>query len=119
MGQEALDALRVLEIIQPGQKLTFKNGIEIVDNPSRIGRWLSGDNKETTIEGLTKIIDTAIALGVPISHNVVHALENLKMTYHKSKTMMVKLSELQKKIHDSSYTFMPRTYSMGPSHEGF
>jgi hypothetical protein len=103
------EALAAIEAIEPGQKLSFKGGkVEIVDNPSRIGRWLSGENKHTTIEGITKIVDTAISSGVPISYKFSQALENLKMTYHKSKSMMIEFNEMQRKIKEYSYEFMLR-----------
>jgi hypothetical protein len=91
--------MEVLENIRPGQKLSFKGGkVEIVDNPSRISRWLSGENKHTTLQGVTDIINGAVASGSPISSNVVNALDTLKITYRNSKTMVTKLSELQSQI---------------------
>ena len=111
MGQECLEAFSIIETIQPGQKLSFKDGrVQIVDNPTKLGRLLSGENKNKTIEGITKIVDTAISLGIPITYKFTQALENLKITYHKSKSTMLSINDLQKKIKDYSYEFMLRPH---------
>jgi hypothetical protein len=91
--------MEVLEKIEPGQKLSFKCGkVEIVDNPSRIGRWLSGENKHTTLRGVTDIVEAAMSSGSYISSKVLSGLENLKVTYSSSKTMGTRLTELQERI---------------------
>lgn len=100
----------VLEKLQPGQKLSFKRGkVEIVDNPSRISRWLSGETKHTTLQGVTDIIHGAMTSGAHISSSVVYGLDNLKITYHKSRTMVIKLSELQKQVKEYMYERMSRS----------
>ena len=96
--------MEVLENLGPGQKLSFKGGkIEIVDNPSRRGRWLSGENKRTTLQGVTDIVHGSMTSGSHISSKVIGALDNLKLTYHKSKTMVTKLSDLQKEVKEYMY----------------
>jgi hypothetical protein len=101
--------MEVLENLGPGQKLSFKGGkVEIVDNPSRIGRWLSGENKHTTLQGVTDIVHGAMASGTHISSKVICALDNLKNTYHKSKTMVTKISELQKEVKEYMYERLSR-----------
>ena len=101
--------MEVLEKVGPGQKLSFKGGkVEIVDNPSRIGRWLSGENKHTTLQGVTDIVNGAMASGSTISSKLICALDNLKNTYHKSKTMVTKLSELQKQVKEYMYERLSR-----------
>ena len=107
-----MSELEVLGNIQPGQKLSFKCGtVEIVDNPSRIGRWLSGDNKRTTLEGISRIIETAISEGLPISSDVLRGLDNLRLTYCTSKSVDIKLAELQKRIKDHSYELLLKPFS--------
>ena len=93
--------MEVLEKIEPGQKLSFKCGkVEIVDNPSRLGRWLSGDNKHTTLQGVTDIIQGAMSSGLYISTKTLTGLDNLKVTYSKSKTMVTRLTDLQDRIKE-------------------
>ena len=107
-----MNELEVLGKIQPGQKLSFKCGtVEIVDNPSRIGRWLSGENKRTTLEGVTRIIEVAISEGLPISSDVIKGLDNLRLTYCTSKSVDIKLAELQKRIKDHSYELLLKPFS--------
>jgi hypothetical protein len=107
-----MNELEVLGKIQPGQKLSFKCGtVEIVDNPSRIGRWLSGDNKRTTLEGVTRIIEAAITEGRPINSDVVKGLDNLRLTYCTSKSVDIKLAELQIRIKEHSYQLMLKPWS--------
>ena len=104
-----MNELEVLEKIQPGQKLSFKCGtVEIVDNPSRIGRWLSGESKRTTLEGVTRIIETAISEGRPIHSDVIKGLDNLRLTYCKSKSVNIQLADLQKRIKEHSYEMLLR-----------
>ncbi len=101
--------MEVLENVGPGQKLSFKGGkVEIVDNPSRIGRWLSGENKHTTLQGVTDTVRGAMASDLHINTRVICALDNLKITYHKSKTMVTKLSELQKEVKEYMYERLSR-----------
>ena len=107
-----MSELEVLGKIQPGQKLSFKCGtVEIVDNPSRIGRWLSGENKRTTLEGVTRIIEVAISEGLPISSDVIKGLDNLRLTYCTSKSVDIKLAELQIRIKEHSYQLMLKPWS--------
>jgi hypothetical protein len=106
---ETVKALSVLENIEVAQKLSFKGGeITRVENPSRITRWLSGDGKEKTLVEIEKIIESAIGYNIPIYEKVNQSLENLKVTYHKSKTMMLRLTEIQRRItkymHERNYS---------------
>lgn len=107
---EVMKSLATLERVEPGQKLSFYMGkITIVDNPSIIGRWISGNNKHVTLLEVSKIIDSAISLNAPIDPKILNCFENLKITYHRSKSMVISLSELQKHvaayIHEQTNTY--------------
>jgi hypothetical protein len=96
--------MEILVNIKPGQKLSFKGGkVEIVDNPSRLSRWLSGENKHTTLKGVRDVIESEMSKGTPMGQQVIKALENLKVTYRSSKTMTTELTELQNRIHEYYY----------------
>ena len=108
-ADEIIKTLSILENIEVSQKLSFKDGeMTLVENPSRITRWLSGDGKEKTLVELEKIIDLAIGFNIPIYQKVIQSLENLKITYHKSKKMMLRLTDLQRLItkymHERNYS---------------
>ena len=91
--------LAILEKIEPGQKLAFYHGdVTIVNNASRIGRWISGNNRHVTLSEISKIIDIAISLNTPIDEKIITSLDNLKLTYHNSKNMVQSLTLLQEKI---------------------
>ena len=97
--EEIIQLLSILEKVEPGQKLSFLGGkMKVVENPSAIGRWYSGDSKHRTLIEVSKIIDSAMNIGVPIDTKVITALENLKVTYHKSKEIVLALAGLQKHI---------------------
>ena len=98
----------VLEKVEVGQKLRFTGGISIDETPSRMSRWLAGENKDTTIKGVTDIIERAIAMNIPIKERVVTALENLKTTYKSSKGIVQSLTDLQLMIQEYSYGRMIR-----------
>jgi hypothetical protein len=111
--EEVLQALSVLEKIEPGQKLKFKGGVAIDENPSRINRWLSGENKDATLKGLVDIIERAMKANVTINNTIVFSLENMKMTYHKSKSMVQSLTDLQGRINEYAYERMSIKYGYG------
>ena len=91
--------LSILENIEPGQKLTFNNGnVTLVNHSTRIGRWISGNNRHVTLSEISKIIDIAISLNTPIDEKIISSLENLKLTYHSSSNMVQSLTLLQEKI---------------------
>lgn len=91
--------LSILEKIEPGQKLTvYKGTITIVNHSTRIGRWISGNNRHVTLTEISNIIDTAISSNTPIDERIITSLENLKLTYHTSKNMVQSLLMLQEKI---------------------
>jgi len=91
--------LSILENIEPGQKLSFYYGdITVVNKVSRISRWISGNNKDVTLSEISKIIDIAMICNTPIDQKVVTSLENMKVTYQTSKSMVKSLSDLQEKI---------------------
>lgn len=98
----------VLEKVQVGHKLRFRDGISIDEHPSRVSRWLAGENKDVTIKGITDIIERAIAMNLVISERVVTSLDNLKVTYTSSKSMVQSLTDLQLMIQEYSYGKMMR-----------
>jgi len=94
-----INSLATLEKIKRGQKIAvYKDKIAIIENPYRIVRWLSGNNRHTTHVHLTEIIDNAISLDVPISLKIINSLEQLKSTYKRYSTFVKGMSDLQKKI---------------------
>jgi hypothetical protein len=97
--EEIIQSLNILEKVEPGQKLSFSGGkITIVEKPTAIGRWYAGDSKHKTLIEVSKIVDNAMNIGVPIDTKIITALENLKVTYHKSKEIVLALAGLQKHI---------------------
>jgi hypothetical protein len=94
-----LQSLEVLGKVESGQKLRLNYGkLEIDKTPNALLRWFSGNNKHVSLEYLVELINTAIYLYVPIEHNVVTALENLKTTYRMNETMVFRLASLQELI---------------------
>ena len=94
-----INSLSTLEKIKRGQKIAvYKDKIAIIENPYRIVRWLSGNNRHTTHVHLTEIIDNAISLDVPISLKVINSLEQLKSTYKRYNTFVKGMTDLQTKI---------------------
>ena len=108
--EEVIQALTVLEKIEPGQKLKFKGGVAIDENPSRINRWMSGEGKDATLKGLVDVIERAMKANVIIRNTVVMSLENLKITYRKSKSMVQGLTDLQGRINEYEYERMTVKY---------
>ena len=94
-----INSLATLEKIKKGQKIAVHHDrISIVENPYRIVRWLSGNNRHTTHVHLTEIINNAISLEVPISLDLVPALEHLKSTYKRHEKFVKGLTGLQTRI---------------------
>jgi hypothetical protein len=98
----------VLEKVKVGDKLRFRDGISIDEKPSRMSRWLAGENKDVTINGITDIIERAIAMNMTINERVVTSLENLKVTYKSCKSIVQSLNDLQLMIQEYSYGKMIR-----------
>jgi len=95
--------LATLEKIKRGQKIAvYKDKIAIIENPYRIVRWLSGNNRHTTHVHITEIIDNAIAMDVPISLKIVNSLEQLKSTYKRYSIFVKGMTDLQTKIIDEN-----------------
>ena len=103
--QYILDSLDTLGKIQSGQKLSVSTGkFQIVDKPFGIFRWLSGDNKNITVAYIRQVVDNAILKNIPFDGKLIlHALENLKMTYHKHLSVISELTKIQLDIKNEMY----------------
>lgn len=98
-----INSLATLENIKRGQKIAvYKDKIAIIENPYRIVRWLSGNNRHTTHVHITEIIDNAISMDVPISLKIINSLEQLKSTYKRYSTFVKGMTDLQTKIIDGN-----------------
>jgi len=94
-----INSLATLEKIKKGQKIAvYHDRISIVEHPYRIVRWLSGNSNHLTHVHLTEIINNAISLEVPISLNIVPALEQLKLTYRRHDKFVKGMTVLQNNI---------------------
>lgn len=97
------ESLELLNNIEPGDKLSISYGkLRIVKNPNKIIRWLSGDGKYMSLQYVVDVINTAISLKIPIDPKVLISLENMKITYHKSKNMIFRLTNLQNVIKSAT-----------------
>jgi len=86
--EQIIKCLRVLTALQPGNKLTLRNGIfEIDTHPNPFWRWVNGDTRATTLCFITTILRESLKSGSREVHEILfqipNGLENLKMTYMK------------------------------------
>lgn len=102
-----INSLATLEKIKRGQKIAIhRDRISIVENPYRIVRWLSGNNRHLTHVHISEIINNAISLDVPINLKVVNSLEQLKLTYRRYDKFVKGISELQYKIIEANCSIL-------------
>ena len=107
---DVIRCVGILSSIKEGQKLKFKDGMCIDEKPSRYSRWMSGEGEKSTVDGLTDLVDKAISFNLDLDQQVINALDCLKVTYKRSTTMVLYLSELQCRIRRYTYERLLRAY---------
>lgn len=95
--QYLTESLETLGKIQVGQKLSVSSGkFQIVNKPVGVFRWLSGDNKNTTVTYIKQVVDNAILKNIKFDGQaILNAIENLKITYRKNLFVIGELTKIQ------------------------
>jgi len=93
-------SLKIIGSLQEGNKLSARNGLLSIDRtPKPFMRWLSGDNRVTTLMHVTNVVNEAIVSGYTTELlEAVPGIESLKVTYADDAATVAGVEVILKKI---------------------